>query len=73
MTCNFKHFTHNKCEFYPCHKDLVSINCLFCYCPLYTNDKCGGQFTLLNNGKKDCSQCTLPHTDYNYIIKKLTD
>ena len=34
----FSYFSHRKCEFFPCHKnaDENNFNCLFCYCPLYT-------------------------------------
>lgn len=32
---------------------------------------CGGDYTILDNGWKDCSKCTLPHYDYDYVIYKL--
>ncbi len=69
-------FTQNKgCEYFPCHKinDVNTFNCLFCYCPLYLIPECGGNFTLLKNGTKDCSNCLLPHKkeSYDYIISKL--
>lgn len=71
-------FSHRECEFFPCHQgiDEDQFNCLFCYCPLYLlKDQCGGHFTYLENGVKDCSQCTLPHRKdcYEYIVKKLQD
>ena len=44
-----------------------SFNCLFCYCPLYAlGTACGGNFTVLENGVKDCSGCTVPHKKENY-------
>ena len=49
-------------------------NCLFCYCPLYAlGDKCGGSFTYLENGIKDCSSCLKPHRAGNYekIMEKM--
>ena len=69
-------FTQNKsCEYFPCHKikDENSFNCLFCYCPLYLIPECGGNYTILENGVKDCSICLLPHKkeSYGYIISKL--
>ena len=73
---NYAFFQNKKCEYFPCHEgaDPESFNCLFCYCPLYAlGDKCGGQFTYLENGIKDCSGCLRPHKKENYdsIIKQM--
>ena len=69
---------HNKgCEFFPCHNtksiDADEFNCLFCFCPLYNRDDCGGTFSYLKNGCKDCSLCVLPHMKDNYglIVERL--
>lgn len=65
----FSFFTHYDCEFYPCHPiaEGETLNCLFCYCPLYMLGKeCGGEFRYLENGVKDCSQCLLPHRPENF-------
>jgi len=64
----FKRFQHKECEYFPCH-DVKEMNCLFCFCPLYNYD-CGGNFTILKNGVKDCSSCTIPHEEggYDYIV-----
>lgn len=63
-------FTQNKrCEYFPCHKgaDEDTFNCLFCYCPLYLmNQDCGGNFKILKDGIKDCSDCTVPHGKNGY-------
>jgi len=69
---HYKFFQHKKCEYFPCHEG--KINCLFCFCPLYEHENCGGTFTHTEKGIKDCSACTLPHEDsgYDYIIEKLT-
>ncbi len=69
---SYKFFTNKECEFYPCH-NTDRINCLFCFCPLYNYKDCGGNFVILDNGIKDCSNCNLPHSEkgYNYIIQKL--
>ena len=69
---SYKFFTNKECEYYPCH-DLMNINCLFCFCPLYYLDNCGGIYTVLEDGMKDCSKCIIPHSEngYDYIIKKL--
>ena len=36
-------------------------------------DKCGGDFKILSNGIKDCSECTKTHKKdgYNYVMEKL--
>ena len=50
------------------------FSCLFCYCPLYAlADRCGGCFTYLENGIKDCSACLVPHRRENFdrIMEKM--
>lgn len=71
MSYNF--FQNKECEYFPCHpiKDSCNFSCLFCFCPLYSNMECGGQFHILDNGCKDCSNCTIPHYSYDYVIQKL--
>ena len=66
---NYKFFTHQECAFYPCHDLPEWKSCLFCWCPLYLLD-CDGMF-VLRNGIKDCSNCTIPHTEegYDYILE----
>ena len=73
---HYKFNQNRQCEFFPCHKGIKDedFNCLFCYCPLYVlGDKCGGNFTYLDNGIKDCSNCLLPHCRENYdrIMEKI--
>ena len=65
QTINFKGYTNNKCEFFPCHTGVKKeFNCLFCYCPLVFL-KCPGPYKVFQdkNGitRKDCSACILPH------------
>lgn len=71
MSYNF--FQNRQCEYFPCHniRDIGNFSCLFCFCPLYSNMDCGGQFHILDNGWKDCSNCTIPHYSYDYVIQKL--
>jgi len=61
-------FTHKKCNFYPCHKNIKNINCLFCYCPLYNINcrKYGGNPIYILRTTKDCSQCIFPHQEIHY-------
>lgn len=70
-------FVNKDCEYYPCHKKGDGdFNCLFCFCPLYSMGKsCGGNFKILPNGIKDCSNCTIPHSEdgYDYVIEKLIE
>lgn len=74
---SYKYFENTECEYYPCHK-AERINCLFCYCPLYNKEECGGEFSYIEGdfGKiKDCSECLFPHKPENYekIIEKLKE
>ena len=65
----YSFFQNRNCEYIPCHKTdkTDDFNCLFCYCPLYAlGDKCGGNFTYLASGFKDCSACLIPHRRGNY-------
>ena len=70
-------FQHKNCEYFPCHAGAgEEFNCLFCYCPLYAlGENCGGNFVYLENGIKDCSNCTIPHTEkgYAYVCSKLRE
>ena len=69
-------FANKDCKFYPCHECSEDINCLFCYCPLYTMDDCPGNYTMIEqDGRviKNCKDCTFPHLARNYpeVIKLL--
>ena len=77
-TENYKFTQHKECEFFPCHptQHPETFNCLFCYCPLYAlGENCGGNYTYLENGIKDCSGCLVPHNPgaYDYIITKFSE
>ncbi|MDO4458465.1 MAG: cysteine-rich small domain-containing protein [Clostridia bacterium] len=66
---NYKFFSHKECEFFPCHEceNPDEFNCLFCYCPLYAlGNRCGGNFKIMENGIKDCSECIFPHRKESY-------
>ena len=68
-------FRNCDCAGFPCHKveDDENFNCLFCFCPLYHLEDCGGNYTFTSKGIKDCSGCMVPHKaeNYNYIMSKL--
>lgn len=70
MKNNSKFFCNKECEYFPCH-ELKVINCLFCFCPLYDYFNCGGNFLMDKDGLKYCSECNLPHEDYNYVVEFL--
>jgi len=75
MKNSSRYFGNYECESFPCHKTDTpeDFNCLFCYCPLYHLEDCGGNYTLTDNDIKDCSACLLPHQskDYEYIINRI--
>lgn len=75
MKNSFRFFNNSECEWFPCHQtcNYSDFNCLFCFCPLYCYDNCGGNYIILPNGCKDCSNCLMPHQNYNYIIEKLKE
>ncbi len=70
----FSFFKNIECKYYPCHKGIKELNCLFCYCPLFFFNDCGGNFIITGKKTKDCSNCIIPHEPnkgYKYINKKL--
>ena len=73
---HYAFFQNKECEYFPCHQleDVEKFNCLFCYCPLYGKGiECGGNFKILENGVKDCSDCSFPHRKENFgkVVEKL--
>lgn len=70
---SYRFYQNRACKYFPCHKtnDLDGFSCQFCYCPLYFKGDCGGNYTLLENGVKDCSHCLRPHFCYDDILKGL--
>ena len=77
MNNSSRFFENKQCEYYPCHEGMKDLNCLFCYCPLYSMEHCLGKYGYIeNNGKKIkvCDKCTFPHEPENYdtIMKFLS-
>lgn len=69
MNNTSRFFANKECEHYPCHKCDEDINCLFCFCPLYSMSSCPGQYKIIEkNGKqiKSCIDCSFPHKADNY-------
>ena len=65
----FKFFCNHSCEYFPCHTlESSNFNCLFCFCPLYRFDDCGGTFEYSKKGIKMCMECNLPHIPENYDV-----
>ncbi len=64
-----RYFENRECKYYPCHKGMEHINCLFCYCPLYHLSDCPGNPVFKEkDGKlcKVCTGCSFPHHADNY-------
>lgn len=76
MENSYRFFKNDTCKFFPCHEtdNTEDFNCLFCFCPLYFLEDCGGDYKFIN-GIKDCSKCLIPHESkgYEYIIKRILD
>ena len=69
-------FTNRSCKSFPCHDvPEAEFNCMFCYCPLYDYDDCGGNYVWNDKGIKNCKNCAFPHFRDNYpkVIKKLKE
>ena len=69
MVNSHRFFENTDCEYYPCHKGIDEINCLFCYCPMYMMENCPGNPEYKEKeGKKIkvCTNCTYPHRAENY-------
>ncbi len=67
MDASYKFFQNRACQYFPCHRgaDSETFNCLFCYCPLYFLEECGGDATW-RGGVKDCTNCLRPHAPDGY-------
>ncbi len=74
MNNSYRFYSNRDCKYFPCHeiKNPETFNCMFCYCPLYLLDDCGGNQKEYK-GIKDCSGCMIPHSEkgYDYINEKL--
>lgn len=69
MNYSHKYFENHDCKYYPCHKGIEEINCLFCYCPMYAYSNCPGNPTYKDkDGKKIkvCTGCSYPHKEEHY-------
>lgn len=66
---SYRFFANKDCKYYPCHKGIKEMNCLFCYCPMYRLEKCPGKPEYIErDGKriKNCTHCIFPHKAENY-------
>ncbi|MCR5215407.1 MAG: cysteine-rich small domain-containing protein [Lachnospiraceae bacterium] len=69
MENSHKYFENRDCKYYPCHKGMEHMNCMFCYCPLYHLEHCPGNPKWIEKGEKkikSCVNCTFPHDPANY-------
>jgi len=76
MENSYRFYTNKDCQYFPCHKveNEEDLNCMFCYCPLYLMEECGGNYRN-TGGVKDCSYCLIPHMPkgYDYINSKIVE
>jgi len=58
MENSYRFYNNKDCKYLPCHKvgNVEEFNCMFCYCPLYLLEDCGGKY-ISNYGVKDCTDC----------------
>lgn len=74
MKNSYRFYMNTDCTYFPCHKvdNTEEFNCMFCYCPLYFIEDCGGNHDC-SNGFKDCTYCTIPHIPkgYDFINEKI--
>lgn len=71
MEHSHRFFENKDCKYYPCHKGVEEFNCLFCYCPMYTKEKCPGSPKYSRKeGRiiKVCTDCNFPHHPENYEV-----
>lgn len=69
MDNSHRFFKNTECKYYPCHKGIDEINCLFCYCPMYASKDCPGKPEYIEKDEviiKKCTGCTFPHRAENY-------
>lgn len=75
MENSHRFFCNRECAYFPCHttEKTDEFNCLFCFCPLYFFEECGGRFRILDSGVKDCTNCLIPHVPkgYDHVVGKL--
>ena len=76
MKNTHRFFQNTDCRYFPCHavSGNQPFNCLFCFCPLYFLDNCGGDHRMLH-GVKDCTPCLRPHRPdgYDEILARLRE
>ena len=78
MENSYRFFQNKECKYYPCHKGIDELNCLFCYCPLYHMEHCPGTPKYIEKEGRElkiCTNCTFPHQPENYesVIQILKD
>ena len=75
MENSHKFFANHDCRYYPCHEMEGELNCLFCYCPLYFLEECGGDYTYTKKGVKDCFGCLKIHEEqsWEFVQRRLME
>lgn len=74
MKRGYDYFDNRDCKYFPCHQgaDPEHFNCLFCFCPLFFLEDCGGD-GVIRKGIKDCTPCLKPHGPggYGFVLARL--
>ena len=52
MENSYRFFENKECQYYPCHKGIENMNCLFCYCPLYSREHCPRKTGVFRKGRQ---------------------
>ncbi len=78
MKNSSRYFENRECAYYPCHRGIEEMNCMFCYCPLYSRENCPGnpRFKEKDGRRiKICTDCVFPHQPENFdtVIKLLKE
>lgn len=69
MENSHRFFSNKECKYYPCHKGIDELNCMFCYCPMYNMNNCpGNPEYIIKEGRKvkKCTSCNYPHIADNF-------
>lgn len=72
MDNSYRFFANRDCKYYPCHKGIEEMNCMFCFCPFYLRTDCPGAPKYIDKKDgttiKDCTYCTFPHRPESYDV-----
>ena len=62
MEDSYRYFENHACVYYPCHKGIEHMNCLFCFCPLYLRKDCPGNPRFFEKNGKEINTYLIENT-----------